>query len=1143
MAPSDANDSFETHHWKSEFASSRSGRNSPNIFAQFRRKLLLTPPVRNARSPRLTEEELDALTGDLPYATNYTYAYSKIYDPTLPDHWEVPNLGGGPSPGYLTEQEHFSAASLSRQLLYILRFPLYLVLHAITYILEAFYHLIKIATFSLWDYILYLINFAKSRFEAYQDNRRRTALIRIRQEPFTAKASRYFLSIWEIITYIVLAPIRMIRNRNNGVEQYNYTSIKDQLENERASRMVTRSQTLARSRRFEGLSQSPARHYSPAVTTSTITRITKRVFGDGDSDASAIVPSTPTTSAAAISGSRTVAGRSLTPRIRGVPHGGRVSWGSTDRPESSASQYGLRTRGGVFSNLNSPEPSFDIGRAAATSTPLYASNLESTGNTSGIFDTLQTGVQNIDAGNKLQTAASWFVYLILLPFFALKHVAYTFYDYGYSAYMKIVEFEPVPCDPIYADEEAENDAIAAAAAAQLLAPLDPTAQAELQFTSWTDTVFECFGTIFTSITNFAYDVVEVFVAGLQDIGSYALKTIGLGGERKRERVHVPSRFSWCNIFGILLALLLAFLLFGFLTSDNTAIRAKELDGHPPIKVNTSQFSDGDAGFPIAPIFATTKKHVTHYAWMIKEYFIDLAFSVYNALTPVAAWVATLPGYVYHQISNAAYFVLDFTGTFFTSIRDFLWSSATYLNDKIISLTRYLNKAIFGFFGGSYDWVADTADSTLTSVSNFSLALSKTWWEVIDTVYLNVLENFQWAYHTFYDNVIAPVIHFFTKLAGNYHEIIVQPVVNAFKYLWSLVLSGANSAVRAVGWCIGTFLYWITYSFKYIAVVWTLISKYAPNEMNQVIPIPQAVIPTPELEVLQKKTEVEDQELTIKPSPAPAPIPIPNQAPVIIRETKVVETVDKDKIIKEVTEKLRAELSAEFQKELNIKIEQNYKAIIEQLKSDMPTAQIHVDNSHLEELIRQLIYQYDADKTGQVDFAMETSGGSVISTRCSETYHSETRLQKFWNIPIYYFDYSPRVVIQRNSKSLFPGECWCFKGSHGYIAVELSTYIDVTSISYEHIPPQVAPEGNRTSAPKDLLVWAYRNIDDMQSRVLIARNTYHLDAPPLQFFFADKKPSFPVKFVELEVTSNYGADYTCLYRLRVHGKTANFNAQP
>lgn len=66
MAPAtEADNNFDTHEWKSEFASTRSGRNSPNIFAKVRRKLLLTPPVRNARSPRLTEEELDALTGDL----------------------------------------------------------------------------------------------------------------------------------------------------------------------------------------------------------------------------------------------------------------------------------------------------------------------------------------------------------------------------------------------------------------------------------------------------------------------------------------------------------------------------------------------------------------------------------------------------------------------------------------------------------------------------------------------------------------------------------------------------------------------------------------------------------------------------------------------------------------------------------------------------------------------------------------------------------------------------------------------------------------------------------------------------------------------------------------------------------------------
>ena len=37
-------------------------------------------------------------------------------------------------------------------------------------------------------------------------------------------------------------------------------------------------------------------------------------------------------------------------------------------------------------------------------------------------------------------------------------------------------------------------------------------------------------------------------------------------------------------------------------------------------------------------------------------------------------------------------------------------------------------------------------------------------------------------------------------------------------------------------------------------------------------------------------------------------------------------------------------------------------------------------SEVEKMIRTALIRYDADKTGSFDYALETSGGSVISTR-------------------------------------------------------------------------------------------------------------------------------------------------------------------
>lgn len=53
--------------------------------------------------------------------------------------------------------------------------------------------------------------------------------------------------------------------------------------------------------------------------------------------------------------------------------------------------------------------------------------------------------------------------------------------------------------------------------------------------------------------------------------------------------------------------------------------------------------------------------------------------------------------------------------------------------------------------------------------------------------------------------------------------------------------------------------------------------------------------------------------------------------------------------------------------------------------------------------------------------------------------------------------------------IYPGNCWAFKGSQGYLVVRLSMTIRPTSFTLEHIPKTLSPTGNITSAPKDFSV--------------------------------------------------------------------------
>lgn len=45
----------------------------------------------------------------------------------------------------------------------------------------------------------------------------------------------------------------------------------------------------------------------------------------------------------------------------------------------------------------------------------------------------------------------------------------------------------------------------------------------------------------------------------------------------------------------------------------------------------------------------------------------------------------------------------------------------------------------------------------------------------------------------------------------------------------------------------------------------------------------------------------------------------------------------------------------------------------------------LNRSEVMEIVKEALMKYDADKTGMVDHALESAGGNIISTRCTEAY--------------------------------------------------------------------------------------------------------------------------------------------------------------
>ncbi|XP_037134055.1 SUN domain-containing protein 1-like isoform X6 [Syngnathus acus] len=183
------------------------------------------------------------------------------------------------------------------------------------------------------------------------------------------------------------------------------------------------------------------------------------------------------------------------------------------------------------------------------------------------------------------------------------------------------------------------------------------------------------------------------------------------------------------------------------------------------------------------------------------------------------------------------------------------------------------------------------------------------------------------------------------------------------------------------------------------------------------------------------------------------------------------------------------------------------------------------------MVKNALRLFSHDRTGLADYALESGGGSILSTRCSETYETKAALLSLFGVPLWYFSQSPRVVIQPN---VHPGNCWAFRGSAGFLVIRLSMSILPTAFSLEHIPKALAPSGTLRSAPRDFQVYG---LDDASQErgTLLGSYTYQEDGEAVQTYHVTEENDRAFQIIEVKVLSNWGhQEYTCMYRFRVHG---------
>ncbi|KAH8372732.1 hypothetical protein KR009_004090 [Drosophila setifemur] len=230
--------------------------------------------------------------------------------------------------------------------------------------------------------------------------------------------------------------------------------------------------------------------------------------------------------------------------------------------------------------------------------------------------------------------------------------------------------------------------------------------------------------------------------------------------------------------------------------------------------------------------------------------------------------------------------------------------------------------------------------------------------------------------------------------------------------------------------------------------------------------------------------------------------------------------------------LMNDISSRLKREMLLVVEAKHNESTRALKS-----QIHDDE--VRQIVKTVLAIYDADKTGLVDFALESAGGQILSTRCTESYQTKSAQISVFGVPLWYPTNTPRVAISPNVQ---PGECWAFQGFPGFLKISISTVLKLNSLIYvtgftlEHIPKSLSPTARIDSAPRNFTVWGLEHEKD-QEPVLFGEFEYQDNGASLQYFAIQNLDiKRPYEIVELRIETNHGQPmYTCLYRFRVHGK--------
>ncbi|XP_067151402.1 sperm-associated antigen 4 protein-like [Apteryx mantelli] len=173
-----------------------------------------------------------------------------------------------------------------------------------------------------------------------------------------------------------------------------------------------------------------------------------------------------------------------------------------------------------------------------------------------------------------------------------------------------------------------------------------------------------------------------------------------------------------------------------------------------------------------------------------------------------------------------------------------------------------------------------------------------------------------------------------------------------------------------------------------------------------------------------------------------------------------------------------------------------------------------------------------DRMQVSDWALKSSGATIDRQRTSKSYEWEDN----WLCGVCWFLSAanpPDTILQPD---VSPGHCWPFQGSRGQVVIRLPAQIRPTAVTVQHI---LKASGTISSAPRDFTV---SGVDaEGEEETLLGTFMYDEEKEAIQTFPLKNELPRAFQYIKLLIQSNWGnPEYTCIYRVQVHGKRANQN---